>query len=1136
MSTAIDTSTPDTGLGGTRKVIVDALRRRVIDDATGVSEPAVQRYIGSVPDSRFWLGTLTPEAEVNVPGRSRESVERFTPAAQGFSFRVGALPIQMEITVSFALWLTLHPTLAEQRARVGLDDDEDGQDPTTLQAGHAAPDRGVQLARPRMKVPVGDVRFGITLDGPGERTFGTGVFDEAIKEALARLPSGALPYRPRRRTGSLPRSADMADDSAWAAWERENLSDPALPMWRAAVDVELRETGQGTVEVLAMIVNRTPDREHQYTDRDRTQVFPRGACDPKLYEVRLTCTPSTAIIPYALEQIPDSYRYDRNVPALGMNSAVEMEGGALHSAFAATAETERVHPRTQAPDGTHIDTTFATLKSDPLLALDHLVNEARAWTSDHWGDAALDRMAGGNGWLEETRQHAACDARQVREEIEWVQAGIALLRQDPRLLEAFRLMNETMEAVAADRYDAWYPFQLAYILGCLVGVQNPAAAPNVDILWFSTGGGKTEAYLGLNLVHLFYGRLTGRTAGAQTWARFPLRLLSLQQTQRVADSVLLAELVRRRHPRLRDGEPFAVGYYVGSGNTPNSISLPGSRFYNGWDPFDRTNAESCRVLEVCPACQHPEMVPVVEFDRDRYTMVHKCPNPACELHGDRLPVYVVDDDIHRWAPSVIVGTVDKLAQLGQQSKFRVLLGKALSRCPMHGYSSDPDRCAVFGCQESLQPVPAGFGGINFEIQDELHLLSESLGALDGNYETLFQALSEETGTPAVRIMGATATIEGYQEQSRHLYMREARRFPIPGPTKAESFWAVERPGDPLRSYVAMLPRGTTMLNAAFYVTQSHWRFFEEALYDPASFCTGVLDIPETYAGQVEGELWDLYEVMVVYALQKQHLERYAKDVAEDPQICPSEANYDSVTGDVEFWNIRGVLNRLEHPPQNLGQRVRVLGATSAISHGVDVNRLNVMTVMGMPQQTSEFIQATARVGRRHPAVVFALINPMRERDVSHFRYFRKYAEYLDRLVEPVPVNRESLPVLKQVLPGGLAALLLQVDEPQWLYPGGRVPRPRRDRLYYVKGVARAIDEGFIDQATLTQRLLHAFGIDAQDPRFSDHREAVSRFVSVNLNKFLLRRGSGNATKDEMEPPPPRSLRDVETLIEIRGER
>jgi hypothetical protein len=506
------------------------------------------------------------------------------------------------------------------------------------------------------------------------------------------------------------------------------------------------------------------------------------------------------------------------------------------------------------------------------------------------------------------------------------------------------------------------------------------------------------------------------------------------------------------------------------------------------------------------------------------------------MHGSPLPVYVIDDDIHRWAPSVIAGTVDKLAQLGQQASFRILLGKAMARCPKHGYSAFLDRCGVYGCHEALRAVPAGFGGLNLEIQDELHLLNESLGALDGNYETLFQAVAAESGIPAIRIIGATATIEGYREQAEHLYRRHPRRFPAPGPTKRESFWAFQRPGDPLRTYVAMLPRGTTMLDAASSITRSHWRFIEEGLRDPSEFAVDVLGLEVERAAEVTGYLKDIYEILVAYALRKQDLERYAKDVMEDPSIGLNEANYDSITGDVEFWNIRNVLNRIDDPPSDSTKRVRILGATSAISHGVDVNRLNTMLVMGMPKQTSEFIQATARVGRLYPGVVFVLINSTRERDVSHFRYFRKYTEYLDRLVEPVPVNRESLPVLKQVLPGGLMALLIQVDEPAWMFPGGRVLRQRRDRLWFVKGVAKAIDDGFISKATLVERLTRAFAIDRADPRFVEHLRAVDRFVSVNLRQFLLQRGTGNSTKDEMVPPPPRSLRDVETTIDIIGEQ
>jgi hypothetical protein len=1115
--------------------IVNALWRRVVDDAVGISESALTRYKGSAPNRRFWLGFLSPESQVVVPGGSRALADRFTPAAQGFSFRVTTLPCEIEFTASFVLWIALHPTLDEQRQRAGLDDNEDPEADTEGRRNSVIAPRNpaLPMARVRMKVPVGDIRFTVTVDRTGEQTAGTAEFDDAIRSVLTRQSVATTPYRPIKRGGDRPKESDLTDLASWTAWERENLDDSVLPEWKAEIDIEVSGPPDGPFEVLVAITNRTPDAESQYIDSGRTRTFPRWACDSNLYEVSLACTPDAPTLPYELEQIPDSYRYDRKVPALGVNAAVEVDGPTFRTSFAAIAETDRVYPRTEAQDGTPIDTRFEILKEDPLPSLNRLVSEARRWAESSWG-AAIDAMRQDADCLLETLQQAEADAADARDEVVWVETGVRLLEADSDLLTAFKLMNETMEMVANNRYSAWRPFQIAFILGCLPGAQNPRNSAEVDILWFSTGGGKTEAYLGLNLVNLFYERLKGRTGGAQTWARFPLRLLSLQQTQRIADSVLLAELVRRKQPRMR-GDSFGVGYYVGAGNTPNSISLPEDRYYNGWDPSDPANVESCRVLELCPGCRDTDNRPTVRFDRDSYSMVHECPNPGCPLYG-RLPVYVIDDDIYRRAPSVIVGTVDKLAQLGQQANFRMLLGKALAYCPKHGYSPRPDRCAIYGCREALQPVPRGFRGINFEIQDELHLLNESLGALDGNYETLFQAVAEETGTPAVRIIGATATIEGFQEQARHLYRRRARRFPIPGPTKSESFWAFERANDPLRTYVAMLPRGTTMLNAAFFVTQSHWRFVEQGLSDPESFCRAVSGLQAADARKVQDSLRALFEVMVTYGLRKQDLERYAKDIAEDPEICPVADNYDSITGDVEFWNVRDVLNRLEYPSTAAAERIRVLGATSAISHGVDVNRLNVMTVMGMPKQTSEFIQATARVGRRYPAVVFTLVNPMRERDVSHFRYFRKYAEYLDRLVEPVPVNRESLPVLKQVLGGGLMALLLQVDESEWLYPNGRVSRPMRDRLYHLKGLARALDEGFVSEPLFVRRLLRAFDIDPADPRFTEHRRAVEEFVSRNVRNFLIQRASGKATRDEMDPPPPRSLRDVETTIEIVGER
>lgn len=1113
----------------TTQAVVESLWRRVVEDATGVSESPLHRYTKSKPDSRFWLGLLFPESQIYLPDRSASLAERFTPAAQGFSFRVSSFPVELEVTASFTIWVALHPSLEEQRAGAGLEEeDDDGPEAT----GRTGSDQGLKLARVRMKVPVEDVRFTVKIEGPGECTVGIPELSEAIRRSFDALPADTTLHRPLKGGGRLPRQDDVFDKSSWRNWETDNLLQPARPSWQVAVDVEVDELVGGRADVLVTMVNRSPDRDHQFVDQDRTKKFATWACDPNIYEARLSCKPSVPVVPYELAQIPDSYRYNREVAALGMNAAVEEQNGTLHTAFAAVARTDRVYPRTEADDGTRIDTRFATLRTGPIPALENLVEQSRRWAEEHWGRPALDKMASDGEWAPDVRTQAEEDSREVFREVRWVEEGVELLREDDNLLQAFVLMNETMEIVADDRYDAWYPFQLAYILGCLSGVKDSGAARTVDILWFSTGGGKTEAYLGLNVLGLFYGRLTGRTSGAQTWARFPLRLLSLQQTQRIADSVIAAEVVRRRHRELREGDPLAVGYYVGSGNTPNRIQRQNSSWRDGWNPFEERNADSCRVLEKCPACRHDKK-PIVEFNQEAWTMEHKCSNPSCEFHHERLPIFVVDDDVYRWAPSVVVGTVDKLAQIGMQASFRTLFGDARLYCPKHGYSASARYCGVFGCKETLRAVGRGFGGIDFEIQDELHLLNESLGALDGNYETLFQAIAKELGTNAVRIIGATATIEGYKEQSDQLYRRTARRFPIPGPTKAESFWAYEKEDDPLRTFVAMLPRGKTMLDAGFLVTKSHWQFVEEGLQDATAFCRRTPGLNPEQAGEISEILRSYFETMVSYALRKQDLERYAKDIAEDPEVCSGIGNYDMITGDVK--DIRPVLDRLTDPPVDPAKRIRVLGATSAISHGVDVNRLNAMTVMGMPQQTSEFIQSTARVGRSHPAVVFCLINPMRERDVSHFRYFRKYAEYLDRLVEPVPVNRESLPVLKRVLPGGLMTLLLQVYEARWLFPDGKVSKKRRDRLYWVKGMAAALDEGFLNESMLVDDLLRAFSVDEHDPQFADHREAVQRFVRTNIENFLSRRGPGTSTSEEMEPPPPRSLRDVETPIEIRGE-
>ena len=382
------------------------------------------------------------------------------------------------------------------------------------------------------------------------------------------------------------------------------------------------------------------------------------------------------------------------MPALGHACPVETrdhEGGGttLRTQFAAEQPTWRVYPResvTGRGGEVELDTSFDSLINDPIDTVKQLVDTLDDWVANNWSTAALDALEHERGWKPEARREAEEGAQAAREEAAWVRAGLDTLAADQAALDAFIAANRAMKA--AVNYDSWHPFQVAWIVGCIPGMTDPRAHPEVSIVWFATAGGKTEAYLGLMFVTLFYSRYTGVTAGAQVWARFPLRLLALQQNERFARMVLHAELIRRQDPRISGGDPFGLGYFVGGGNTPNKLFRPDPNnvYHRGApEPDDPRVQEACRVLERCPVCDATERLQM-RFDDQSSTMLHICTNPACPMHG-ALPVWSVDDAIYRNAPTVLVGTVDKLALLAMNLEFQVLLGRAHSRLPeawVHG--------------------------------------------------------------------------------------------------------------------------------------------------------------------------------------------------------------------------------------------------------------------------------------------------------------------------------------------------------------------------------------------------------------------------------------------------------------------
>jgi hypothetical protein len=331
---------------------------------------------------------------------------------------------------------------------------------------------------------------------------------------------------------------------------------------------------------------------------------------------------------------------------------------------------------------------------------------------------------------------------------------LQLIETDPEVQLAFKLTNETFERTGnhpTKPKTSWRLFQIVFLVTQIPGLAalktpTPAGLTEremVDIIYFPTGGGKTEAYLGVLIFHCFFDRLRGKTAGVTAWLRFPLRLLTLQQTQRMADVIGMAELVRREQSDSRLSKNvagFAVGYFVGASSSPNKLNpfSPSAEDQVAWskanDPGER---DKWKRVVTCPACRMPTVR--VDLDEPAVRIIHRCINANCAFPDGKIPIYIVDNEIYRYLPSVIVGTIDKLAGLGNQRKFSLILGAVTGICAKHGYLNG--KCCQDECKDEKQwqkkgRVPNGLTGPTLFVQDELHLLREGLGTFDSHMKPL----------------------------------------------------------------------------------------------------------------------------------------------------------------------------------------------------------------------------------------------------------------------------------------------------------------------------------------------------------------------------------------------------------------
>ncbi len=905
--------------------------------------------------------------------------------------------------------------------------------------------------------------------------------------------------------------------------------------WAPRIDARLTPvpTAPECVRLSLRLVNGTPWR------RERQLAF----FDPNLYGVQLRVQlPRTAHRLTEFVELPRSYRYDRTIAAVGINANVEeQEGASSHRIFTLQSiprkQVNRLEPR-EIPEAAP---TFQALIENPIPVLHRIHQAMQTYDQNAWASKLASLSS-------TERDDAEIDHINFVREVAAFERGIRLLEDPdyPLVAQAFRLMNETMRRVANGRYDRWRLFQIVFIVMQLPGLasreypilgQDGDAA--VDILWFAAGGGKTEAFTGLLVWQLFFDRLRGKKIGVTALIRFPLRLLTFQQLQRMARVLGQAELVRKE-ARL-EGARFSLGYFVGDTTRPNTIDNDRHARYSKQGPD-----KSLQSLKRCPFCQGEV---VLEYCKELRLVEHYCARrEQCEGGTERLPLYIVDADIYRYLPSVIVSTVDKLALIGQNQRFGNLFGRFQVLCGRHGasfldtnagckaaeiYAQHPDdpsthlatcegRKVLYG--PFHDPAPA------LLIQDELHLLSEETGTFDAHYETTALAIMESLKYHPWKIIGATATIERFQHHVDHLYLKPGRQFPSPGPGAYESFYYQLDPQKIGRIFVGILGVGRKHTPAVTRLLSLIYQELQTARDEAASNLAHACErygLPLLRQAEFE-ELIFCYELVLTYVLTRKGSDQVAEAIQsrvnkELRDLMPKHGNLllEMLNGGVDMTEMLNTMEAIEHerPEGNPSERVRGVVATNIIGHGVDISRFNMIVFGGFTRLVAEYIQASARVGRTFPGLSFLVVTPQSERDRSIFERFSKFHEYLDRLVDPSAINRWPVQALDRTIPGILVGYLMTV-----------AAAALNKRLETVRKVQQHLgskdSEGLLE-GVIVEWMKTALGADrAPYPQYSEVLETVvsNRYAQI-INAAPENLQGWDGLRNLLEPM--RSLRDID---------
>jgi Helicase conserved C-terminal domain len=791
----------------------------------------------------------------------------------------------------------------------------------------------------------------------------------------------------------------------------------------------------------------------------------------------------------------------------------------VHASCLPIVETPSVTPEVLLKDGSPLEVPMASLAGliegeDGMASLMSVIEGYKDWIRDR--EKQVSEIDPGS------QDVATKHLDECRNCAERMLAGLACLDEDPQAKTAFQLANHAVllqqiryqRRAREPKWDArrsqlsfpdpfpivdplkppsgrgmWRPFQAAFILMNIPSVTDGdhPDRENLELIWFPTGGGKTEAYLGLAAYSIFLRRLRDpKDTGVNVIMRYTLRLLTTQQFQRAASLLTAMEYLRAHRKNLLGDTPISIGIWLGGSSTPNSLEDAVKIVKILTKGFKTKNK---LVMTRCPWCG-ARMGPVklgvgrskkrpnllgFDISTGDQLLIH-CPDSRCFFYDHGLKIHLNDDDVYRNRPDLIIGTVDKFAMLTWR----------------------PNARALFGLNDQGERF---VGPPSLIIQDELHLISGPLGTIVGLYEGLIEHLcTDNRGDSPVKpkMIASTATIRRFREQAKALYDRDQTTlFPPPGLLVDDSYFARfarDEKGKMLPGRIYMGIHATGFGSLA--TTQAH--VFAGALQAPMELEKSERDpwwTLLTFFNSLRalGQAVSLVQSRVTNTLLTLRT-RLGLNKHETRSVwIPME-----LTGRLAAEDIPKTIDELEIPvtPGIKNTAVDICLASNIIEVGVDIDRLSVMVVVGQPKTTAQYIQVTGRIGRswrERPGLVLTILSPSNPRDRSHFERFVSYHQQLYAQVEPTSVTPFSRPSLDRALHGVLVAYVRQ-----------HIDRTIRDEPYPVP-----------NDLILEFRDLYRKRVCSVDPEASDAFE--DRFAQLVEEWHQRQRTKWRAELDSDEP-------------------